>query len=602
MKKLLFMAMCLAMLWGCSADNPEQPPAETTPAITEPQYLPQEQLVQGVDSYEVSGSVVKLLPIGQELAVLTCDENGALSLTVISGSRPAVAYRRTLSSALSLDTPFWANSNGISYYNQADNTLVLLGRDLQTLSSIPMPQDIQGQPAVSEDHSRIYYCTANEIRVLELNTGVSRLLKQHSCQSQNILTLANHDALLVCAVTADGQQQTVLIATEDGRTLGSYQNHLAFADGGEHYYLSRQDGTVTEYLFGDYSGQTQCFTPEAQGRGFVYLPGCHNMLVSQSAEGSLVLDTYDLSAGKRYSRVSLSGVTNAREFAWADNALWFAADTQQGQALCRWKVDTTAVQDDNIYTTVRYTAQAPDREGLAALQARADALAQQCGVKIVVIPDNVPLSLDYTVTPEHQIKALETGLEVLEKALPRFPEGFFARIVEDTGNKVLTISLVRSISGGQESLQHWLGADAHIALAIGEDVEQNFYHELCHVLDAFIYANSRDLDVWDTLNPEGFKYDYSYELYHSHGTEYLEGKDQAFVDAFSRTYPKEDRARVWEYALMPDNEAFFDSEIMQNKLYLLSFSIRDAFNWKKDTRAFPWENYLEEPLAYVKKK
>ena len=145
------------------------------------------------------------------------------------------------------------------------------------------------------------------------------------------------------------------------------------------------------------------------------------------------------------------------------------------------------------------------------------------------------------------------------------------------------------------------GADAHIALAIGENVEQNFYHELCHVLDAFIYANSRDLDVWDTLNPKGFAYDYSYELYQNHGTEYLEGKDQAFVDAFSRTYPKEDRARVWEYALMPDNEAFFDSEIMQNKLYLLSFSIRDAFNWKKDTRAFPWETYLEEPLAYVKK-
>ena len=74
------------------------------------------------------------------------------------------------------------------------------------------------------------------------------------------------------------------------------------------------------------------------------------------------------------------------------------------------------------------------------------------------------------------------------------------------------------------------------------------------------------------------------------------------MDAFSRTYPKEDRARVWEYALMPDMEATFDSDIMQSKLHLLSFSIRDAFNWKKDSRAFPWEYYLEEPLAYVKKK
>lgn len=604
MKKLFLIALCLLLLCGCSADKPAKTPPETTPEVTEPQYLPQGTLAQGQElrSYSISEQVEKLLPMEQNLLAVTSTEDGRLHLALISGSQGAVLAQRALEPGVSVDACFRANSRGIGYYCSLENTVVILDDQLHELSRIQLPQDNQGCPVLAEDFSKVYYCNANQIRVFELRTGVSRLLKQHSCEAQSLITLADHGNLLVCNIVSDGLAHTALIATEDGRTLGQYTNHLDFEDAGEHYYLSRQDGIITEYLFGDYSGQVQSFALAQKGRGFTYVDGNHTMVVSEKGSSGIVLDVYSLRDGKRTSRIELPSATAAHSFAGYGKHVWFVAQAGQTQSLCCWDLEVSAVADSTVYTTQRYTAQAPDQEGLAQLQARADALQQRWGVKVVVNAQDVRQSEDYTLATEHQIAALDAGLSVLETVLPRFPENFFIRIVEDTGNKILTINLVRDISENKQSLQYWVGADAHIALVVGENVEQNFYHELCHVLDAFIYANSRDLDVWDTLNPKGFTYDYSYELYQSHGTEYLEGKDQAFVDAFSRTYPKEDRARVWEYALMPDMEATFDSDIMQSKLYLLSFSIRDAFNWKKDSRVFPWEYYLEESLAYVKKK
>ncbi len=603
MKRLLLLVLCLVLLSGCQEDTAGEPTASTTPEVTQPQYLPQGAVVadKGLQSYGISQNVELLAPMGQEL-LLVGTEDSQLHLTLISGSEPVVRCQRKLEQEAKLDAAFRVSANGIAYYSPIDNSLVILDRNLQEAARIQLPQDNQGSPVVSEDFFQIYYCTADQVRVLELQTGVSRLLKQHACQSQFPLALVAEDQLLVCQVMAEDGEQIVFIDTEDGRTLGATTACSVFLAGDEGYYMQRMDGLVEEYLCGGYNTQVQAFALPREGRSFSYVPGSHTMVVGQTTQDYILLDAYSLTSGKSYSWTMISGASCVHSFAARENILWFIAENDQGASLCRWDTAATAAQAGESYLTQRYTAQYPDEERLAALQARADALGQTYGVKITVLPEDVPQPEDYTLTTEYQPEALEKGLAMLETALPRFPEGFFERIVEDTGNQALTIAFARDISDDQQSLQYWLGADAYIAITLGEDMEQLFYHELCHVLDAFIFANSRDLDVWNKLNPEGFEYDYSYDAYMSHGTEYLEGKGQAFVDNFSRTYPKEDRARVFEYAMMPDKEASFDSEIMQEKLYLLSFSIRDAFNWKRDERAFPWEYYLEEPLAYVKKK
>ena len=103
--------------------------------------------------------------------------------------------------------------------------------------------------------------------------------------------------------------------------------------------------------------------------------------------------------------------------------------------------------------------------------------------------------------------------------------------------------------------------------------------------------------MWNTLNPKVFSYDYDYIANLSREDyQWTEGEDRAFIDIYSMSYPKEDRARIMEYAMMLGNEDCFESETMQRKLRQLCLGIRDAFGLKKSTEAFLWEQYLEEPL------
>ena len=66
------------------------------------------------------------------------------------------------------------------------------------------------------------------------------------------------------------------------------------------------------------------------------------------------------------------------------------------------------------------------------------------------------------------------------------------------------------------------------------------------------------------------------------------------------SFPKEDRARIMEYAMTEGNEEYFRSTTMQSKLKLLCEGIREAFKLKKSPETFLWEQYLNTSLAYTK--
>ena len=60
---------------------------------------------------------------------------------------------------------------------------------------------------------------------------------------------------------------------------------------------------------------------------------------------------------------------------------------------------------------------------------------------------------------------------------------------------------------------------------------------------------------------------------------------------------KEDRARVLENAMLPDNGEVFQSEYMQRKLNALCTGLREAYRLKQHPEILPWEQYLVTPLA-----
>ena len=58
------------------------------------------------------------------------------------------------------------------------------------------------------------------------------------------------------------------------------------------------------------------------------------------------------------------------------------------------------------------------------------------------------------------------------------------------------------------------------------------------------------------------------------------------------SFPKEDRARVMEYAMLPGNEKLFQAPALQAKLQALCDGIREAYGLEDAEDSFLWEQYL----------
>ena len=133
-----------------------------------------------------------------------------------------------------------------------------------------------------------------------------------------------------------------------------------------------------------------------------------------------------------------------------------------------------------------------------------------------------------------------------------------------------------------------------MAIALGVPSEQALYHELFHVIETRILSESKAFDQWNDLNPAGFCYDYDYTANAQRDSGvYLFEDHRFFVDTYSMSFPKEDRARIMEYAMLPGMEDLFHSEGMQKKLKTLCHGIRDAYNLETYEAPLLWEQYLE---------
>ena len=133
-----------------------------------------------------------------------------------------------------------------------------------------------------------------------------------------------------------------------------------------------------------------------------------------------------------------------------------------------------------------------------------------------------------------------------------------------------------------------------MAIAAGQYAEQALYHELFHAMETHIFNNSIAFDQWETLNPSGFAYAYGYAANEQRDSGiYLQKEYRAFVDAYSMSFPKEDRARIFEYAMLEGMEDLFQFPALQAKLQAVCAGLREAYSLKTHPDPLPWEQYLD---------
>ena len=258
-------------------------------------------------------------------------------------------------------------------------------------------------------------------------------------------------------------------------------------------------------------------------------------------------------------------------------------------------------------------------EDLLALREIADEIEERFGVEILIGQECGDILGGYAVTPLTEYEAIDEALGMLERELEKYPEGFFEQMHDED-----TTESVFYIAGSLQGID-----DANLSMAGGFRLEEagrdiivmncetpyssdnTIHHEISHSIDSYLLEKSEkdgveylSEDSWNELNPADDCYTYSYgeqgkEQYMANT--YFESCGDGdlskvyFIDDYSMTYPTEDRARIFEYAMVEsDWVEFSQMPNLANKLEYYCNAIREGFDTTGWDEVMWWEQCIKE--------
>lgn len=624
MKRFLpILILAAVLLTGCGEPREPTIPATEPPpteAILPPEptgyYDPGsalEEISQGaLKLYPLSrtGSTA-IVPFGDDL-LLVSGFNGT-TLSVLSGNNMYVSAVANLDCYVEPSSPaFVVTKKGVTYYDAEKHSLIFLDASLKEVNRISLPDNSVGDPCVSGDRKTIFYCTPNSLRAIDLETDLDKLLREMNYNETKLVNIHCANSILECIVFDDSTSKTLFISTQTGATICERETNTMLWTHEDRYCTVHYDGAYRELLVGIGNDDPSVLLEEDFNAELYPMLNNNALVCFSCSKESSILKYYDLTTGMRTAALELEDIENPRSFqSLSDlNCVWFLGydKAYESDVLYRWDLLKSPTEDPNIYLAGRRSADNPDLSGIEQCILHANELSEKHGVEILLWQDALICQpWDYTFVPEYQVPVLQRSLQVLDDALSCFPEGFLKKAAYGTDSKKIHICLVRQLIGNPDAnvldsalgIQFWdENEDAYVVLAADQQMEQTFFHEFFHIIESRVLSKSSAYDNWNALNPEGFDYDYDYTKNLSRDdSQWTSGKNRAFIDLYSMSFPKEDRARLMEYAAMPGNEACFESDAMQQKLRQLCIGIRDAFRLEKSAETFRWEQYLSDPLG-----
>ena len=617
MKRIFLPLVLLLLLCGCTVPVQEEttvPPQTTVPAAEDPTE-PKGIYVSFSDlEIQTDGSVRYFMPekdcygirvMHNDVLVFSGTETTTLT-RYAGGQLYALASVRLDCWIDPADPTFQISENGITYYNPDTREVVFLDNDLKEVSRLGMPGNMVGKPMLSGNRMQIYYCTADAVRVYDTTTTLDTLIKTIAYEQQSVENILLNDTVLRCALTDDrGQEYIIFISAQTGELLAQIHPDIEVGTHGDGYFAKLSEGIQELLIFGKLGEDPMVLTPEDPFARSWFLKSAGGVVTATVTQETTRMDFYDLESGLRAASVDLPGGIDPKYVEIREDlaaVLVMAYDYMaDAPVILSWQTDATPVDEETVYSSPRYTAEDPDVLGLDACGILAAEIEEKYGVDISIAWEAVAQQpWDYTLELEYQPAVIRKQLESLDAVLSHFPEGFFGKL-----SRKPNICVVRAIRGNAESgsmdaaqgLQFWAGNRPYVALAAGDTLEGAFFHEIFHILDGKVLSDTRVYYHWENLNPEDFRYFNDYDRYlEADVDKYLQEENRAFIDAYSMCYPKEDRARIMEYACQEGNEAYFQSEVMQNKLKKLCEGIRKAFKLETYEESLLWEQYLAEPL------
>lgn len=491
----------------------------------------------------------------------------------------------------------------LAYYDAKDNSAVLLNADLSEVMRLAMPENIQGTPIWSADLDEVFYCTESEIRSLSVKNLIPRLLRSQTVSWQEMITAGSDGKILAYSVVSEhGTPYTAFLETDTGTVLGTDEHLVHMSVYGDMYFLERESDLGSELLFGTHEEDLVRLKPERNDEKVTPALAMKSVITSLEESGNSQLKLYSLETGKMVASVTLNDLTDIFGLSASENEVWFLHHNAEDNSdtLYAWNVDLSKTESKKVYTVERPINQDPNEVALEQCRKIAGRLSEDNGID-VWFGDDAVLQLGINgIEAENQASSIEIALQELKRALSRYPQGFLRQTGSVTETGAVQICLVRSLGDDLDGLQIWQGRNAYIILKVSGQLESAFFRGVNRLIDSYVIANSKIYDNWNNLNPEGFVYSAEYANAPEEELRvYLEGEERAFINAASMTYPREDRESIMEYAMMDGNEELFAVPNLQAKLASICEAIRDAYNLEKNPEVFPWERYLQTPIAYT---
>ena len=598
-RAILIAGAVLLLLTGCAAQESPDTTTDTVqivesqPGIYVPESNIEKQTGGAVRQYALDNNIYSQISMmGERLVVAGGTEHTIVKL--YSGDRSVETASVQIPGALDA-IGFMTYYNGGAYYLESARQFVFLDMQMQEVARIELPDGISGRPVLSNDGAQIFYSTNQQIYAIDVARKITRLVKTHECKSMTLVNSLMNGSVLFCRTEyEDGRVSLLYIDTQTGQALYDYDQIKELHSYEDLFFGRLIDGGVEQLFFG--KGQESISQINLQGGNYVPALELNSVIrYEASADGELQLQLLDLNEGKLTSQISLRDSGELLGFAvnrWK-NCLWLLTKDGHGkQSLLRWNIKSSPIEDETIYTGPLFTSTNPDEAGLNECLTRAKAIGKTHDVQIRLWQNAVKYPGDYVLEPEHQTTLIQQCLDQVEEVLKEFPKKF----IKDSISNQIRICIVRSIDGEAKAVHYWNGSSAYIVLSIGCDVRNGFVKGLSYVVDSHVLGNTSKYDYWNEANPEGF----SYADRATHSKSYLKGNRRAFVDEISMTSVVEDRSAIFYEAMQPDNQDMFRSEAMQNKLIRLCNAVRSAWKLRKSTEIFPWEQYLDKPIAAKK--
>ncbi len=594
MKRFWIVFMLLGLLLtGCTNREPDTEITEATETTAPELYQEHSAIEQAtggaVRRYDLPGTGYSWLSaIGDKLLLAQCAD-GKTKLTVLSGTDYDIGATAELPVDLSLENACWQTTHGgFAYYDPQTHKVVFLDPQLQLSDEVDMPEDMTGDPVISADGGEIFYCTTGQIRVMETEHKISRLIKSHDCVEQKLLGAYFNGDVVACYIEdIDNHINVHYLSSENGQTIVA-DNDVDAVYTYENMYLAlRQEGVVQQSVVGFRDGTPMDMQVDTQLASVLELGG---IVGYAGDETGMTFSLYMLDPGTKTGEVTVTGIGMPRQILadrWSSCVWVLTTDAQTGaNILLRWDPSMSVVEDGEYCLGTLYTAQSPDEDGLEACEDRAERLSNTYGVTMRVWKNAAKYSTGHLLDAEYLVPQINDAMDELEQILTFFPRAFIRSLAE----KPVRVCIVRSVDNQIGSATYWYQDNAYIAISAHADITAEFTKCLGKIIDEYVMNETSAYSEWSSLNPEGFVY--ADEATYSDS--YLTGETMAFASREAMTSAEEDRAYLFQQAMLPDNGQVFQNPIMQQKLALMCRAIREAWNLKWKTDTYQWEQYLSE--------